>query len=228
MQSENNVTFKAYLKEMTMKAGDLNKPLRSTFDYFSKDVDDTELLHIGDIDDVKIMRFEKSRSTRAAHPAVPPLVDFFIKDNDKIGMMMGHKTRMHIKSKLWDEGTRFILEFDEWFILPQFQRTGLGEKYLYFLKNVMKTPVLIGNIHSLATQEFLKKHAVQKRFKMNWYNVKTGETEDFSQDKYSTDKPNEWQVLIESDSFQVFDQFKSEVPSIRNTYEWLFTDLEKL
>ena len=222
------MTFKAYLKEMTMKAGDLNKPLRSTFDYFSKDLANDELVHIGDIDDVQIMRFEKSKSKRASNPSIPPFVDFFVKDNEKIGMMLGHRTRMHTKSKLWDEGNRFVLEFDEWFILPQYQRTGLGEKYLYFLKNVMNIPVLIGNIHSTATQEFLKKTAVQKRFKMNWYNTKTGETEDFSKDKYSTDKPNEWQVLIEQDNSQVFDQFRSNVPSLKGTYEWLFNDIEKL
>lgn len=219
------MSFKGYLKEMTMKAGDLSKPLQTTFDYFSKDVMNDELVHIGDIDDIQIMRFEKSKTKRATIPAIPPIIDFLIKDGEKIGMMVGHRERMHTKSKLWDEGIRFILEIQEWFILPQFQRNGLGEKYLYFLKNVMKTPVLLGHIHSIPTQEFLKKPSVQKRFKMNWYNTKTGETEDFSKDKYSITEPNEWQVLIESDTHQVFNQFKSDIPGIKNTYQWLFDDI---
>lgn len=222
------MSFKNYLGEMTMKAGDLTEPLRKTFEYFSTGLADEELVHMGDIDDVQIMRFEQAKSKRAFNPSLPPIVDFFVKDHQKIGMMLGHRTRMHPKSKLWDAGIRFVLEFDEWFILPQFQRSGLGEKYLYFLKNVMNTPVMIGNIHSTATQNFLKKTAAQKRFKMNWYNIKTGETEDFSKDKYSTDKPNEWQVLIEHDDNPLFNQFKSDVPSIKNTYEWLFDDIESL
>src|ERR1035437_752845 len=199
------VAFKKFiLDEMTMKAGDLSQGLRQDFDKVSKETD--RLKHMGDIDSVKIMRFKEGLK----------IIDLMKNNDQNIGMMVGNVITIKI-----NETSQEALEMKQWFILPEYQRHGLGEKYLYFLKNVLKTAILFGTVHSTATQEFLKKTAVQKRFKMSWYNVKSGEIEDFSKDKYSYLEPNDWQVLIEQDNHQVFNQFKTGAigDGIRDTYE---------
>jgi hypothetical protein len=218
--------LKDFLGEMTMKAGDLSSPLKKSFDYFSKEITDDELTHIGDIDSIKVMRFELSKSKKTYNQGVPQILDFLVDGETKIGMMFGDKKRVSTNSRLWKDGPRFILEIKEWVIFKP--RSGLGEKYLYFLKNVMKTPLLLSNMHSIATQEFLKKHANLKRFSLSWYNVKSGEIEKFEDSKYSISEPTDWQVLIESDNTSVFEQYRIGAPSIRNDYSWLFDSIEKL
>jgi hypothetical protein len=214
------------ITEMTMKAGDLSGALKKTFEYYSEKITDDELTHIGDIDSVKVMRFELINSKKPHGRDFYQIIDFFVEDNVRIGMMGGDRLRINPKSKLWNDNIKFVFEIKEWIIFNS--RNGLGSKYLYFLKNVLNTPLMIGNIHSIATQEFLKKHAELKRFSLFWYNVKTGEIEKFDDSKYSLSEPTAWQVLIESDSIPTFNQYRTEVPSIRNDYSWLFDSIESL
>lgn len=215
------MSFKNFLHEMTMKAGDLSGSLQKTFDHYTDIIKDSDLTHVGDIGSVKVMRFEKSKSKSHQAPHVPMFIDFLVLDSSRIGIMIGDKRKINPKSSLWTNGIKTVLEIKEWFILSSYQRNGIGEKYLYFLKNVLKTPVLMGDVHSSQTQEFLKKKSLHQRFKISWYNTKTGELEQFDDSKYSLIEPSEWQVLLEADSRSVFEQFYT-VPSIRTDYDWLF------
>ena len=198
------IHFKDFVAEMTMKAGDLEPHLRRSFDYLLT-FDDDELVHIGDIDDVKVMK------TRVADYDVHLLV----KGSDRIGYMLG---------RLQPD----MLMIEEWYVVSTERRKNLGEKYLYFLKNTLHLKVLMGNVHSTATQAFLKKLALHKRFELSWYNVDTKQTKPFDQETYELTKPSKWQVLIESDDIAVFNTFNAGFPSIKNTYEWLFQDIDKL
>ena len=212
------------ISEMTMKAGNLLPALQKSLDYFSKKITDDELVHIGDIGSIKVMRFELSKSKKKHSQDVPQIIDFLVDNDTRIGMMIGDRKRVSTKSRLWDEGTKFIFEIKEWVILNP--RSGLGEKYLYFLKNVLKVPLLLSNIHSISTQEFLKKHSSLKRFKLSWYNVKSGEIEKFDDSKYSLTEPTDWQTLIEADKNSVFDRYCTNC--LRSNYDWLFDSIESL
>jgi hypothetical protein len=59
--------------------------------------------------------------------------------------------------------------------------------------------------------------------------LKTDEKEQFDKDKYSLTAVNDWRVLIESDDTEpVFNQFKDGDYGIKNSYDWLFDDIENL
>lgn len=214
------------LVEMTMKAGDLSGGLKKSFDYMSAKITDDELTHIGDIGSVKVMRFELSKSKKQHSLDVAQIVDFLVDDGERIGMMLGDRMKVSPKSKLWTDGIKTVLEIKEWVIFKQ--RAGLGEKYLYFLKNVIKTPLLLSNVHSKATQDFLKKQSNLKRFKLSWYNIKTGEIEKFDDSKYSLVEPTDWQTLIEADKNSVFDRFNVGHNNLRSNYDWLFDSIGEL
>jgi len=213
------ITFKPFLDEMTMRAGNLSPALKKTFDYFLKYVKDDELTHIGDLDSIKVMRFEKS-AHRGHGPAVPQVIDFLVKGDQRVGMMLGDLRKVNDKSPLWNK-VKYMLEVKEWYIIDEHQRARLGEKYLYFLKNVLKTTVLLSDVHSTATVEFLKKQAAGDLFKLSWYNLSTGELRKFDDSKYSAAGPTGWQVLVEADEISTLSRFQGEVPRLICTYEWL-------
>jgi hypothetical protein len=198
-----------FLDEMTMKARNLDTNSVHVFDHFNKSITDDKLKHIGDIDSVKVMRYESSKD----------IIDFLVKDSKRIGFSACNV----LKTKIGE-----VLEIGNWYIIPEERRQDLGYKFLYFLKNVMKQKILFGNIHPRSTHDFLKKQHNLKRFKISWYNLKNGEVEPFENDKYGMIEPTDWQVLVESDDNQLFNQFKTEVPSLKNSYDWLFKDIESL
>lgn len=201
--------FSKFLDEMTMKAGNLDVDLKRIFAHYDKSIRDSELEHIGDIDSVKIMRYKNSGG----------IVDFLVKDDQRIGIIIF--SEFHIK-------TGKILEIDDVYVIPEEQRKGIFLKYLYFLKNVLKRKFLFGSVHSIATQNFLKKSHELKRFDISWYNLDTNEKEPFENDKYSLTAPTKWRVMIESDENSTFNQFKTSDVGIKNSYEWLFDSIDKI
>ena len=74
------------IKEMTMKVGDLSGPLKKTFEYYSENITDDELTHIGDIDSVKVMRFELINSKKPHGRDFYQIIDFFVEDNVTIDL----------------------------------------------------------------------------------------------------------------------------------------------
>jgi len=195
---------------MTMKVGELDTDLTTVFASYKKNIKNDELSHIGDISEIKVMRYLDGSY----------FIDFLVYDEKRVGFSSG---------KLAKDS---IIELEVWYVTPELRRQDLGYKYLYFLKNVLKQKILMGSVHSTSTQEFLKKQHNLKRFNISWLNIKTGEKHPFEKidDKYGLSKKTDWQVLIESDSNQTFYQFKieSKIFEFKNSYDWLFTDIEAL
>lgn len=208
------MNFKAFLREMTLKAGNLDPDLQRIFaDYSDKIVDD-ELEHVGDIEHVKIMRRTYTRKG----------VDFLVSGKTRIGFAS------------WNiilTGAGEVFEVDNIYLIPNEQRKDLGYKYFFFLKNVMGVKILLGNVHSNATQFFLQKQQNLKRFDISWLNLKTGERAEFDQDKYDLTKPTDWRVLIESDEAPFMSKFHVTLDDsvlaenyhyFSHHYDWLFRD----
>jgi len=196
------------LEEMTMKAGNLDAGLKKVFDHYDNLLKDCDLKHVGDIDDVKVMRSETSSD----------IIDLFVKGDKRIGIMVGKDLTVNHE---------LFLELNELYIISEEQRKGFLFKYLYFLKNVMKHKLMFGTVHSSATQEFIKKQDNLKRFNVSWYNIDTLKQEPFKNSKYSLIGPTKWRVIIESDEISTFNQYKSSDVGIKNTYEWLFNNIDK-
>lgn len=207
-----STSFKDFVSEMTLAAGDLSSYLEKMFDDLKKMKQPLD--HIGDISDVNVFRSTNSK-TRG--------YDILKRNNEPIGF--SDWTVFQIKHAL-------VFEIGNIYFIPEEQRKDLGYKYFFFLKNVLHLNVLLGNVHSKATVEFLKKQDRLRRFDLKWYNIQTGDLEDFKNSKYSlTGRPSEWRVLIESDEGHepIFNQFRSsEITSLRNSYDWLFDGIEDL
>lgn len=195
------LTFKQYLQEMTMKTLNISPALQTTFEYLTNKLHKDDLVKIGNLGEVEIMRHEASRSKHNSAPAIPMFVDLLMLQGKPIGIITGKRMRAHDDSHLWqDPATRFVFMLEEWYIVPEHQRKGLGEQYLYFIKTEMKLPLLLGDIHSTATQHLTKKLNASTKLKLSWYNTKTGEIEPFEAEegKYSTDGPTAWRLLVEN------------------------------
>jgi len=156
-----------------MKGGNLDAGLKKVFDHYDNLLKDADLKHIGDIDDVKIMRVEIS----------PDKIDLFVKADKRIGIMVGKD--INVNSELF-------LELNELYIIPEEQRKGFLFKYLYFLKNALKHKLMFGPVYSSTTQEFINKQDNLKRFNVSWYNIDTLVQEPFKNNKYSLIGPTKW------------------------------------
>ena len=81
---------------------------------------------------------------------------------------------------------------------PEYAGQLLSYKLRYFLNKHLGVAILLGNIHSIATEKVLPK--VTHLFDLKLVNVKTGETVDWSNDNYnqltSTHSITDWQVLM--------------------------------
>jgi hypothetical protein len=164
--------------------------------------------HLGDLGkDIQVVRCYKNR-----------YFDLLLAGDELVGFALAEDRT--IKGKCYQE-------IEDWYVTPSRRRAGLGEQYLYFIKNVLKKPILLGSVHSSATQEFLKKHAALKRFNVTWFNQDTGETEPFDQaDHYELTSASHWRVILEADEISTFDRYYCDPPKIKNSYSWLFDGLE--
>ena len=122
------------IKEMTMKVGDLSGPLKKTFEYYSENITDDELTHIGDIDSVKVMRFELINSKKPHGRDFYQIIDFFVEDDVRIGMMGGDRLRINPKSKLWNDNIKFVFEIKEWIIFNS--RNGSLSKFFRIFSRI--------------------------------------------------------------------------------------------
>lgn len=202
--------LKAFLDEMTLKANSLDADLSNIFNHLKQQFPLASLQHVGDIDNVQVMR----------HTSGSKIIDLLYRAEHALGFMSGELLA----------ATKFgeLLTIQQWYITTNEQRQDLGYKYLYFLKNVLNHKLLLGDVHTRATRSFIAKQSRLTRFRISWCNLVTGEQEPFDKDsdKYSFTKATDWQVLIEADNRRLFDQYKSDMPSIYNTYAWLFDGIE--
>lgn len=80
----------------------------------------------------------------------------------------------------------------------EFRGQLLSYKLRYFLMHQLGISILLGDTHSVATENILPK--LTRMFPLRMCNVKTGELRDWSVENYRTltheDHPTEWQVLL--------------------------------
>jgi hypothetical protein len=81
---------------------------------------------------------------------------------------------------------------------PEFSGQLLSYKLRYFLAYHLGVSILLGNMHSIETENVLPK--ITRMFAMRMCNIKTGELQDWSTETYQQlthhEHPTDWQVLL--------------------------------
>jgi hypothetical protein len=81
----------------------------------------------------------------------------------------------------------------------EFSNKLLSYKLRFFMVKHLGKSIVLGNVHSVATENILSK--ISYLFTMKMVNIKTGECLDWTKEEYenltSKNEPTEWQVLLE-------------------------------
>lgn len=198
------------LWEMTLTAGSLDLKLGKYLSIYAKSFP-VSYEHLGDIEEVAVW-FDKATS-----------IYLLVKDK-LIGWfyVIGFKTTMT------------GLELKAAYVLPDLRSNRLFEKFIWFLKKhvIGGSCIMLGDVHSEATQHVVKKLAHAERFELSWFNIDTTERVAVSDNMllgYSALKATPWRIIIENDGdFSTWPKFYTpDHADIKQWYDFLLEHSSK-
>lgn len=180
-------TFKNQdLHEMTILSGDINynSQIRAMFEYLEK-----HGKHTGDIEGYSI--YMASYGT-----------DIFY------GVFLDNQIVSAINFRKKQTAERNMLEIGVAFTKEEHRGNNLSHRILYFIKHHENMPMIDYGSNTVAAIRSIKSLAQTGRFKMHWYNIETGEIEEYDH-KTDTHNPSKyrdpfqqtnWRLILENDN----------------------------
>ena len=112
------------------------------------------------------------------------------------------------------------------FTKEQYRKQKLAKKLLFFLRNIEKKSIILGDKQSKLGQEFNKSVAISGRFPLFWLNIKTEEKHPYEPEKdnftlkpyRSLQEPTDWVMMIEGTQKNWMSRFLSESPENGNNW----------